>query len=522
MISSGWMQEMEPIPEEGTEADGSEWGATSDGGTGKRTMRKKEVYTSEQINTLVRKMSDDEFFSEPREVEVENKESKTRKSYSLEFKKKVVRAARSGNISKASRIFNVSRQCIQEWMKRRSEISDEVERSGGKKKRLDGGGRPVGDKEFDDELLNWIKNLRKENKRVSRRIIQRKAQEMSKCDTFMASNGWLESFLKRHHLTTRRATTVCQRPPSDYQEKIVNFFLFVEKQRRNHKYDHIYACDETAVYLDNSNTLTVDEKGARQVSVHTTGHDKMHITVMLCAREDGYKCRPFVLLPNKRPIPVIVEKYGKKLELCWEGRTFFNDATTSNFLQKVLGTSLFGKRLLVWDSYRCHISAETKKKLKQLRLETAVIPGGTTKFIQAPDVFWNSPFKAKIRQQYEDWMIHGEKSLTAAGNMRAPPMDVYLGWICEAWNFLSSELIIKSFRGCGLGPNLDGEDDDCIQCFKKGGEMPEGLLLLKKRRDDAAEKEICDLIDEVEIEGDENEEEREDDPNFSDASVEFE
>nr|pir hypothetical protein Y105C5B.v - Caenorhabditis elegans [Caenorhabditis elegans] len=51
MISSGWMQEMEPIPEEGTEADGSEWGAMSD--TAKRTMRKKEVYTSEQINTLV-------------------------------------------------------------------------------------------------------------------------------------------------------------------------------------------------------------------------------------------------------------------------------------------------------------------------------------------------------------------------------------------------------------------------------------------------------------------------------------
>ncbi|EFO86466.1 hypothetical protein CRE_26885 [Caenorhabditis remanei] len=58
MISSGWMQEMEPIPEEGTEADGSEWGATSDGGTGKRTMRKKEVYTSEQINTLVREAED--------------------------------------------------------------------------------------------------------------------------------------------------------------------------------------------------------------------------------------------------------------------------------------------------------------------------------------------------------------------------------------------------------------------------------------------------------------------------------
>ncbi|CAI2352274.1 unnamed protein product [Caenorhabditis sp. 36 PRJEB53466] len=52
-MSSGWMQEMEPIPEEGTEADGSEWGATSESGTARRTMRKKEIYTSEQINTLV-------------------------------------------------------------------------------------------------------------------------------------------------------------------------------------------------------------------------------------------------------------------------------------------------------------------------------------------------------------------------------------------------------------------------------------------------------------------------------------
>ncbi|CAI5447841.1 unnamed protein product [Caenorhabditis angaria] len=55
MSSGGWMQEpMEPIPEEGTEADGSEWGGTiqSDSNS-KKTTRKKEVYTSEQINTLV-------------------------------------------------------------------------------------------------------------------------------------------------------------------------------------------------------------------------------------------------------------------------------------------------------------------------------------------------------------------------------------------------------------------------------------------------------------------------------------
>ncbi|UMM26465.1 hypothetical protein L5515_010153 [Caenorhabditis briggsae] len=71
MMTSGWMQEMEPIPEEGTEADGSEWGgATSEGGgTGRRTLRKKEVYTSEQINTLVSTVPKE---SVPQEWLVEN------------------------------------------------------------------------------------------------------------------------------------------------------------------------------------------------------------------------------------------------------------------------------------------------------------------------------------------------------------------------------------------------------------------------------------------------------------------
>ena len=102
----------------------------------------------------------------------------------------------------------------------------------------------------------------------------------------------------------------------------------------------------------------------------------------LTARSHGYKCKPFVLLPRVRPDKQIGSKFKGKLELCWAGRTFFNDQLTSDYLQKILGRSLFGKRLFVWDAYRCHISEGTKKKLKQLQIDTAVIPGGCTKFIQ--------------------------------------------------------------------------------------------------------------------------------------------
>ena len=175
---------------------------------------------------------------------------------------------------------------------------------------------------------------------------------------------------------------------------------------------------------------------------------------MLTARSDGFKCRPYILLKNKRPIKEIVTKFKNTLHLCWAGSSFFNGDLTSEFLQKIVGSSMFGKRLLAWDSYRCHISDATKKQLKKLQIDTAVISGGCTKFIQAPDVYWNAPFKSKVRQFYENWMLHGEKSYIKSGNMRAPSMEVYLKWIVDAWDSLPKDLIIKLFKGCGLTNTL--------------------------------------------------------------------
>ncbi len=136
------------------------------------------------------------------------------------------------------------------------------------------------------------------------------------------------------------------------------------------------------MWLDPAGAKCIDECGAKEVSVRTTGHDKMRVTVMLLARADGYKCKPYVLLPRKRPDPRVVEKFKSKLFLAWAGKVWMDDELTSDFLQRVLGSTLFGKRLLVWDAFRCHISESTKKRLRELKIHTAVVPGGCTKFVQ--------------------------------------------------------------------------------------------------------------------------------------------
>ena len=88
---------------------------------------------------------------------------------------------------------------------------------------------------------------------------------------------------------------MCQKPPEDYIEKIFNFILQVRSKVSSQqiKSSAKYACDVTAVWLDTLTHLTIEERGAREISFRTTGHDKLSVTAMLCAKADGTKLKPY-------------------------------------------------------------------------------------------------------------------------------------------------------------------------------------------------------------------------------------
>uniref|UniRef100_A0A915CYY7 DDE-1 domain-containing protein n=1 Tax=Ditylenchus dipsaci TaxID=166011 RepID=A0A915CYY7_9BILA len=156
---------------------------------------------------------------------------------------------------------------------------------------------------------------------------------------------------------------------------------------------------------------------------------------------------------------------------------------TADYINRVFGSSMFGNRLLVWDAFRCHISESTKKRLHRQRLHTAVIPGGCTKFIQPADVSWNAPFKAKFQRLYNNWIANEDRmEWTANGNPRPPAMNVYLDWICEAWNAIPKEAIVKSFKDCGITNSYDGSEDYLIHAFKEHGPIAGGLQILSDAR----------------------------------------
>ena len=186
-----------------------------------------------------------------------------------------------------------------------------------------------------------------------------------------------------------------------------------------------------------------------------------------------------------------------------------DNSLMEDFLRHVLGPLAFGKRLLVWDSFKYHLSEETKAVLAELKVHNAVVPGGCTKYVQAPDVSCNQPFKAAITRFHEDWMADGSGiEMTRGGNPRPPHMATYLQWVVDAWDGLSPELIRNLFKSCGITNKADGTKDDLIHCFKPDGPIPVGLAQLKSQTatvveppglepDDCHAEEVMVALDEV-------------------------
>ena len=54
----------------------------------------------------------------------------------------------------------------------------------------------------------------------------------------------------------------------------------------------------------------------------------------------------------------------------------------------------------------------------------------------------------------------GDKPLTAAGNLKRPPIYVVIGCVKTVWECIPEEMVCKSYLKCGISNKLDGTKDD--------------------------------------------------------------
>ena len=138
------------------------------------------------------------------------------------------------------------------------------------------------------------------------------------------------------------------------------------------------------------------------------------------------------------------------------------------WVKQVLGPFLLNRRLLARDSYECRMTDSVRKELKEMNVDSVIIPGEYTKYIQASDVCWNKPFKARMTKLYDQWLNEGVHQSTEGGNMRPPSRKRITEGVLDAWSQLSKENVISLLKCCDLTLANDGMEDDFIHCLKKG------------------------------------------------------
>ena len=80
---------------------------------------------------------------------------------------------------------------------------------------------------------------------------------------------------------------------------------------------------------------------------------------MLFRSGDGTKLVPYVVFKDaKREVKAMNSTQGAIVVSSRNG--WMNDDLTSDWISRIYGKFAFAKRLLVWDSYKCHISESTR------------------------------------------------------------------------------------------------------------------------------------------------------------------
>ena len=100
--------------------------------------------------------------------------------------------------------------------------------------------------------------------------------------------------------------------------------------------------------------------------------------------------------------------------------------------------------LLLLDEFTGHNTDEVQAAAKRLNITIMMIPPGLTSKAQPADVSWNKPFKVKMREYWTNKLVLDMKNMSTF-RASAPSRQELLGWILNAWDYLSEDTIKSGF-----------------------------------------------------------------------------
>ena len=377
--------------------------------------------------------------------------TKSRKALTLKERVEVIHQYEKGGIStrRLAEDFGVGKTQILTTLKRKQEYLDDFEMNAPKKKRKE--------KHGDINKLCWDFFCECAAKSVpcSGHTLQEVALKFARelgVTEFKASNGWLDSFKKRHNIV---GTSTVNRESGDYGEAVGSWKNKLSDITRRYAPRDIYNMTESGLYFTNSTkTLPVEDQ-------ECCDSEKI-ITLLLCFNMIGEKEKPLVIGKWARPfcfrnidissLPVFYYHNSKSRMT----PSIFTD-WLSNLDYKMAESGR--KILLLLDSSLCHLAINVSN------IELKFFPANVTSKLQPMEQEIIHTLKLKYRKR-QLLRILQELEMNIGASVvdiakKASILDA-IYWIAASWKEINQETIYSCFRKAGFITDSAGKKNKIV------------------------------------------------------------
>jgi len=309
--------------------------------------------------------------------------------------------------------------------------------------------------ELDKRLLEWFSQKTALGLAVSGPLLKEKALVIANdlnYTTFKASNGWLDSWKRRHCIKARSF----QGESRDMDQQIVSSWIAsLPHIIAGYEMKDIFNCDETGLFFRSMPDRSLVQKGT---ACKGGKIQKDRMSILLTCSATGEKLLPMVINKSRMPhcfggrIPTGVDWY-------WNDNAWMTTAFFEEYLNKLNRLMINTNRhiLLFLDNCRVHASIQ----LSNIKLQ--FFPPNTTAGTQPLDAGIIRNFKFHYRKLLLEYLVRHVDGVPEAdrGQLRLDNVlksvnaSHAVDWIKRAWATIKPETISNCFAHCGIKSNTD-------------------------------------------------------------------
>ena len=406
--------------------------------------------------------------------------AKSRKSFTLEFKLKVIEEVESGKHKKdVCKKFDLAPSTLSTFLKNKIQLisAEESQKFHSKRKKL----RRPAHEDLDKAVFLWIKQARSMGTPISGPILMAKADSLVKelqIDDFKANSGWLYWFKIRRSLIFKticgEAASVTPEMTSEWRDKQLPSLL------SRYSADDVYNADETGLFYKCLPNKTYTLKGEN--ASRNRKESKERLTVLVATNMSGtHKLKPMIIGKATHPrcfrgIENIPLPYKANAKAWITGELWTGWVRALDIRMRVQGRHI----LLIMDNCPAHPAVSNLTNV-----EVVYLPPNTTSHTQPCDQGIIQAMKHKYRMKL---LMQFIKAVDDGTQLRTTVLDAIL-LLKEAWDDVTPATIAHCFQHCGFTHDMRGD----IECGDMQIEDPEYETMVE-RLDSLLPEDTADAI----------------------------